>query len=115
VAGTARAGPPRLPPFSGEGALNRSDSGTISQESSILRFPAVTLRSSIGRPETVDTGSIIMRDLRPESVIAGMAAASAEDLTATGPEEYRVENCSIRVRNFILSTAFENAVWSGLR
>ena len=44
-----------------------SDSGSISEESSILRFPAITLRSSIERPEALDTGSMIMTDLRPES------------------------------------------------
>lgn len=92
-----------------------SDSGTVSEESSILRFPAITLRSSIERPEALDTGSIIMTDLRPESVLAGIDAAAANQATTASPPEYLVEDCSIRVRNFILSTAFENAVWAGLR
>jgi len=92
-----------------------SDSGTISEESSILRFPAVTLRSSIERPEALDAGSIIMADLRPDSVLAGIDAACADHLLTASPEAYRVEDCSIRVRNFILSTAFEHAFWSGLR
>ena len=42
-----------------------SDSGTIAEESTILGFPAVTLRSSIERPEALDTGSITMTDLDP--------------------------------------------------
>ena len=42
-----------------------SDSGTISEESTMLGFPAVTLRSSIERPEALDTGSITMTDLDP--------------------------------------------------
>ena len=92
-----------------------SDSGTISEESSILRFPAVTLRSSIERPEALDTGSIIMTDLRPESVLASIDAACADQATTASPPEYMVENCSVRVRNFILSTAYESAVWAGLR
>jgi UDP-N-acetylglucosamine 2-epimerase len=92
-----------------------SDSGTISEESSILRFPAVTLRSSIERPEALDSGSIIMTDLRPESVLAGIEAACADHLVTASPEAYRVEDCSVRVRNFILSTAFEHSFWSGLR
>jgi UDP-N-acetylglucosamine 2-epimerase (non-hydrolysing) len=92
-----------------------SDSGTISEESSILRFAAITLRSSIERPEALDAGSIIMTDLRPESVTAGIDAAVADHLSTDIPQEYRVDDCSVRVRNFILSTAFEHAVWAGLR
>ncbi len=92
-----------------------SDSGTISEESSILRFPAVTLRSSIERPEALDSGSIILTDLRPERVTAGIVAACANHLLTSSPDAYRVEDCSVRVRNFILSTALEHAFWSGLR
>lgn len=92
-----------------------SDSGSISEESSILRFPAITLRSSIERPEALDTGSIIMTDLRPETVLAGVDAARADHLRTTSPVEYQIADCSIRVRNFILSTAYEHAVWAGLR
>jgi UDP-N-acetylglucosamine 2-epimerase len=92
-----------------------SDSGSISEESSILRFPAITLRSSIERPEALDSGSIIMTDLRPENVIAGADAARADHLKAASPRDYETSDCSVRVRNFILSTAYEHAVWSGLR
>jgi UDP-N-acetyl-L-fucosamine synthase len=92
-----------------------SDSGTISEESSILRFPAVTLRSSIERPESLDTGSIIMADLDPDRVIAGIDAARADQLKTAVPQEYQIDDCSVRVRNFVLSTAPEHARWSGLR
>lgn len=92
-----------------------SDSGTISEESSLLRFPSVTLRSSIERPEALDTGSIIMTDLRPESVLSGIAAARADFATTSIPRDYQVDDCSVRVRNFILSTAYEHARWAGLR
>ena len=46
-----------------------SDSGTISEESTMLGFPAVTLRSSIERPEALDTGAITMTDLDPATVV----------------------------------------------
>jgi UDP-N-acetylglucosamine 2-epimerase (non-hydrolysing) len=92
-----------------------SDSGTISEESSILRFPAITLRSSIERPEALDTGSIIMTDLRPESVVAGVEAARANGSATTIPRDYEVSDCSVRVRNFVLSTAYEHPFWAGLR
>ena len=54
-----------------------SDSGTISEESTMLGFPAVTLRSSIERPEALDTGSITMTDLDPATVVAGVRFAMA--------------------------------------
>jgi UDP-N-acetylglucosamine 2-epimerase len=40
-----------------------SDSGTIAEESTLLGFPAMTLRDSIERPEALDTGGIIMTGL----------------------------------------------------
>lgn len=92
-----------------------SDSGTVSEESAILGFPAVTLRSSIERPEALDTGSIIMTDLCPARVVDGIQAATADHSKTTIPAEYRTEDCSVRVRNFILSTALAHATWAGLR
>lgn len=92
-----------------------SDSGSISEEASILRFPAITLRSSIERPEALDSGSIIMTDLRPQSVIAGIEASRADHLKTETPREYEVTDCSVRVRNFVLSTAYEHPIWAGIR
>jgi UDP-N-acetylglucosamine 2-epimerase (non-hydrolysing) len=92
-----------------------SDSGSVSEESSILGFPAITLRSSIERPEALDSGSIITTDLRPESVIAGVLAARADHQITQSPHEYNIGDCSVRVRNFILSTALEHGVWASLR
>jgi UDP-N-acetylglucosamine 2-epimerase (non-hydrolysing) len=82
-----------------------SDSGTISEESSILRFPAVTLRGAIERPEAIDTGSIITVDLHPDMLIAGIQAAVQDQPDTAAPRDYDVVDCSVRVRNFILSTA----------
>jgi UDP-N-acetylglucosamine 2-epimerase (non-hydrolysing) len=92
-----------------------SDSGTVSEESAILGFAAVTLRSSIERPEALDSGSIITTDLRSESVLDGIRAAIADHGATPTPPAYLGDACSIRVRNFLLSTAFEHSTWAGLR
>lgn len=100
-----------------------SDSGTIAEESTMLGFPAVTLRSSIERPEALDTGAITMTDLEPDAVVRGIrfAMSRAEAAGAGGsrggerPGDYRITNTSERVVNLILSTAFQHAFWSGLR
>ena len=92
-----------------------SDSGTIAEESTMLGFPAITLRSSIERPEALDTGSITMTDLDPEAVITGMRFAMDRDAPAQLPDDYAISNTSERVVNFILSTAGQHRFWSGLR
>jgi UDP-N-acetylglucosamine 2-epimerase len=100
-----------------------SDSGTIAEESTILGFPAVTLRSSIERPEALDTGSISMTDLNPEAALRGVGfamrrAAETSFGSSRGgmvPADYAVTNTSERVVNLIMSTAFQHREWSGLR
>jgi UDP-N-acetylglucosamine 2-epimerase (non-hydrolysing) len=92
-----------------------SDSGTIAEESTILGFPAVTLRSSIERPEALDTGSITMTDLDPDAVRRGIAFALSRLGLPERPADYAVTNTSERVVNFMLSTAFQHEFWSGLR
>lgn len=97
-----------------------SDSGTISEESTLLGFPAVTLRDSVERPEALDTGSIVMTGLDPENVIEGVRDAIA-GVDATGrstvvvPRDYDIDNCSQRTVRFILSTHRRHEAWSGLR
>lgn len=46
-----------------------SDSGTLSEESAILKFPAVLIRTSTERPEVLDRGSIVIGGISPEDVI----------------------------------------------
>lgn len=92
-----------------------SDSGTISEEASILGFPAITLRSSIERPEALEAGSILTTDLRTQNVLDGVRAAVQDSNLASEPSDYLPNNTSVRVRNFILSTAYEHRVWAGLR
>jgi UDP-N-acetylglucosamine 2-epimerase (non-hydrolysing) len=94
-----------------------SDSGTISEESAILGFPAVTLRESIERPESLDTGSIVMTGLDPAGVVEAVTVAMAQAATegVPCPEDYRVPDTSRRVVNFILSTVRRHHEWAGVR
>jgi UDP-N-acetylglucosamine 2-epimerase len=92
-----------------------SDSGTISEECALLGFPAITLRSSIERPEALDTGSIVMTDLDVASVLAAVRAVTSERTPRAIPVDYQVNDCSIRVRNLLLSTASQHRAWAGLR
>lgn len=91
-----------------------SDSGTISEESSILGFPAVTLRDSIERPEALDTGAIILTGLNASNVLEAIDVAIATSPTQV-PDEYAIENCSERAVKLILSTYARHHFWSGLR
>lgn len=94
-----------------------SDSGTISEESSILGFPAVTLRDSIERPEAIDAGAIITVGVNADSILAGCAAVLAGgSLTQfETPAEYRISDTSSRVLKFILSTAWTHKLRAGIR
>lgn len=74
-----------------------SDSGTISEESSILGFPAVTPREWIERPEALDAGSVLMTGLDPDAVLRGVEYSMQFGAPAGIPSEYKISNCSDRV------------------
>jgi UDP-N-acetylglucosamine 2-epimerase (non-hydrolysing) len=92
-----------------------SDSGTVSEESAILGFPAVTLRESIERPEALDAGSMIMTGLDVQNVVAGIDLADATFDNTRLPAGYEVRDTSTRVVRFMLSTAARHRQWSGIR
>lgn len=97
-----------------------SDSGTIAEESSLLGFPAVTLRDSIERPEALDTGAIMMTGLHAEDMVLAVRIAMNAGYTRDGvsditPADYLIDNCSQRAVNFILSTAHRHHQWEGIR
>ncbi|WP_348788965.1 UDP-N-acetylglucosamine 2-epimerase (non-hydrolyzing) [Leifsonia sp. NPDC080035] len=86
-----------------------SDSGTISEESSILGFPAVTLRDAIERPEAIDAGAMVTAGVTARSVLAAVRLVLREEAENTPhevPAEYLVADCSVRAVNFIHSTVF---------
>jgi UDP-N-acetylglucosamine 2-epimerase len=55
-----------------------SDSGTISEESAILSFPAISLRQSMERPEAQDAGTIILTGFDPDTVISSIETTIEE-------------------------------------
>ncbi|MCK2035910.1 UDP-N-acetylglucosamine 2-epimerase (non-hydrolyzing) [Microbacterium sp. SSW1-49] len=87
-----------------ESKLVLSDSGTISEESSLLGFPAVTLRDFIERPESVDTGAIITAGIEPARVLAAVRVVLAQKRNAHTPEDYQIDDAAQRVVNFIHGT-----------
>ena len=94
-----------------------SDSGTISEESLIMNFPAVTIRDSMERPEALDSGGIVMTGLNSDEVLSGINfAIKSQDRKNRGiPQEYLVEDCSNRVVNFMFSTMTKHHDWLGIR
>ena len=94
-----------------------SDSGTISEESSILGIPAITIRDSMERPEALEVAGVVMTGLKRDNVIAGLKEVIANPPKAdrTLPEGYEVQTFSERVVRFILSTASRHHEWAGIR
>ena len=94
-----------------------SDSGTIAEESSILGFPAVTIRDSIERPEAIDVAAIVMTGLKANEVINGLEEVIANPPKADRvlPQGYEVTDFSQRVVRFILSTYGRHHEWAGIR
>jgi UDP-N-acetylglucosamine 2-epimerase (non-hydrolysing) len=95
-----------------------SDSGTISEESAILGFPAVSLRDAIERPEAIDTGVTITTGVETDSILDGVALTLQqfeESAVASAPFEYDIDDTSRRVVNFIRSTAATHHARAGIR
>lgn len=95
-----------------------SDSGTISEESSILNFPAVTIRQSLERPEAMDAGTIILTGLDPETVRAAVRLSMREFEMEGGYAqicpEYQVPNTAWRVLKLMIGTATLSNRWRGI-
>jgi UDP-N-acetylglucosamine 2-epimerase (non-hydrolysing) len=98
-----------------------SDSGTISEESIILGFPAVTIRDSMERPEALEFGGIVMTGLKAANVIAGIRSVTEDRSSEQGtpsqslPAGYEVTDCSTRVVRFMISTISRHHEWAGIR
>jgi len=95
-----------------------SDSGTISEESAMLNFPAISLRQSMERPEAQDAGTIILTGFDPDTVLNAIATVIEEhkDTTISSqlPVEYLVDNTSWRVVKLILGNTRLSNKWHGI-
>ena len=95
-----------------------SDSGTITEESSILHFPAITIRQTHERPEGMDEGTLIMTGLDKERVlnsidiVTSQYAESIDSIRTIA--DYETENVSKKVVRIILSYVdyVNRTVWS---
>lgn len=84
-----------------------SDSGTITEESSILHFPAVTIRNAHERPEGNDEGTLIMCGYKKDRVMNAVEVVTQQfkenSLVVKTVKDYEVENVSKKVTRIILS------------
>lgn len=95
-----------------------SDSGTITEESAILKFPAITIRNAFERPEGLDAGTIILTGLLPQTVVASIKLQTSDDSKAMAwriPADYEIENTSYRVVKLIVGTAKLNNIWNNIQ
>ncbi len=93
-----------------------SDSGTIHEDSSVLNFPAIAIRKSTEKAESVDAGHTVVSGLDPESVLRNVAIATEDPVdpeTSPMPEAYAPLNVSSKIVRIVVGMAkiVDKKVW----
>jgi UDP-N-acetylglucosamine 2-epimerase (non-hydrolysing) len=100
-----------------EAACVVSDSGTITEEASLLNLPAVTIRNAHERPEGMDVGTLIMSGLKKDQVIHAVGVVIAQHNRSNRVmrvvEDYEAGSVSKQILRIVLSyTDYVNrTVW----
>lgn len=94
-----------------------SDSGTITEEASLLDFPAITIRQSHERPEGMDSGVLIMSGLDPDRVVQSIDITIKQHKSRKfhpKVEDYEKEEVSQKVMKIVVSYIdyINRTVWS---
>lgn len=95
-----------------------SDSGTITEEASLLNLPAITIRNAHERPEGMDVGTLIMSGLKKDRVLDAVRVITSQhdkkNRCVQAVEDYETESVSKQLLRVVLSYVdyVNRTVWS---
>jgi UDP-N-acetylglucosamine 2-epimerase len=91
-----------------------SDSGSVSEEAAILGFRALTIRNSMERPESLESGVVLLAGANRMSILRALEALELLGSDFSLPTEYEIKDTSKRVVSFMLSVLPNHKNWAGI-